>query len=1298
MATSENYKNISRPYNNFLERDPLAKPITPGSSSQVGETAASTSGANGNVEPNPISGDTFGDVWIENFIRSKNWKPREIGFDIEGKSGYAEFADIFITGGNIGGVDVADIGTVANSTPSDTPSGLTCVSTGITIGDDGTQSAYAVLNWTAVTSTNFSYYVIRHQKNGLEYYTYATSASTTATIDGLLPGIIYNFGVASVNKSGGQSSFCTDISVTMPSDSIAPATVQGVSATAGIQYIIVKWTHNAESDLASYNIYRNIVNDSSSSSLVGNIRTSYFIDGGLTGDQLYYYWIRAVDTSNNVSENFSDVVSATPRNVASSDTNIAHQGWNQTCVFSSTDTDTVSWALGVFTASDGTSYNIAAGNTGAMANRTFIYLDIGISLVAYQKDTNALNAVGDGKVLIGVAENGTNGRDAVFQIFGGSGGVFLDGSDLVAESITTNEIAANTIQAGNIEAGTITATEIDTDTITSLDNLVIAADQILIDGAVYLTNWRHGSDLTKIDGGNIFTGSVTTTQLNFTPVATTNIIASINASEEAGGLKITAARISINGTTTFSDGFNPSEKRRVFTSTPTTPYDIGDLWVDGSVFKKCKTQKLSGAYDSANWELSTSYTGTFAQATIPTSIAVGDLWVDTDDGNKIYRAASVGADQIIAGEWVLVRDTGIAEAIAASADAQATADGKIITFAQSAIPTSEGVGDLWIDTDDGNKTYRAAIIGADQIVAGEWEPFRDTTIADAQATADGKIVSFYQDEAPIAEGVGDLWFDTDDNERPYRWSGGAWVAVPDSNKLESLGGAYGSASSGARVLIFPPELGGKQMGIQVIDDDGNDVFAAYVFGAGDPGIGDVILGDYGNDKGVKWDKSAGTFFVKGSLVTGSGSFIQGDYVESLTVNKLEAGTITSKTINLAVAAGTGNTYIAAGKTTFDNTVAGFILGIDDAVAGDPAKFLIGDATTYLNWTGSALAVVGAGISATAITGGTIDGGVITGATIQSDAINRRIRFSGANSKIQWLNNDSEEGYIYNDGNGNMTIDADNLIYIVSDGAGDDIFLQAADAIALSANAVISFCTGDWSVGEADNIFNWFNSDSDNSQCIWVDDGGGDDPLMRLKSSDECLYIDGQFFDTGADFAEFFEAIKEFSREKIPNGVAVVLVGDKIRPSNVGEIPIGVISANPTIVGNAGGKGCGESWGGKYLKDDFGNYIMEEAEWWTKEVVENFEKETGQKGTKKVRLKDYSDRKKPPVGAKKKMVMRKKINPEWNPKQKYIPRKERPEWNVVGLMGRIRLKKGQPVAPTWIKIRDISNQVEEWLIK
>jgi len=50
----------------------------------------------------------------------------------------------------------------------------------------------------------------------------------------------------------------------------------------------------------------------------------------------------------------------------------------------------------------------------------------------------------------------------------------------------------------------------------------------------------------------------------------------------------------------------------------------------------------------------------------------------------------------------------------------------------------------------------------------------------AQTTADGKNTVWYQTTAPAGTShvVGDTWFDTDDSNRIYRWSGSAWVDAP----------------------------------------------------------------------------------------------------------------------------------------------------------------------------------------------------------------------------------------------------------------------------------------------------------------------------------------------------------------------------------------------------------------------------------------------------------------------------------------------------------------------------------------
>ena len=62
------------------------------------------------------------------------------------------------------------------------------------------------------------------------------------------------------------------------------------------------------------------------------------------------------------------------------------------------------------------------------------------------------------------------------------------------------------------------------------------------------------------------------------------------------------------------------------------------------------------------------------------------------------------------------------------------------------------------------------------------------------------------------------------------------------------------------------------------------------------------------------------------------------------------------------------------------------------------------------------------------------------------------------------------------------------------------------------------------------------------------------------------------------------------------------------------------------------------------------------------------------------------------------LKRKKLNPDWDKSNTYIPREDRKEWDTVGLMGKLRLRKGQPTGDRWIKMRDISDTVEEWLVR
>lgn len=199
----------------------------------------------------------------------------------------------------------------------------------------------------------------------------------------------------------------------------------------------------------------------------------------------------------------------TNNTVTSSKVNVATRGWTQTSIFSVTDSDTVAWGAGTFTASDGTAYSISSGNTGNMAARTYVYLDTGVSTTVYQTTTVAASAVGDGKVLIASCKNNTS--EAVFQVFGGIGGLNLDGSDLVVNSITGNEIAASTITASNLSVSTLSSISANLGTITagSIDAVTITGGTIT--GSTFKTASGTGErvEIDSTNGVRIYNSSNT---------------------------------------------------------------------------------------------------------------------------------------------------------------------------------------------------------------------------------------------------------------------------------------------------------------------------------------------------------------------------------------------------------------------------------------------------------------------------------------------------------------------------------------------------------------------------------------------------------------------------------------------------------------------------------------------------------------------------------------------------------------------------------------------------------------------
>jgi len=159
----------------------------------------------------------------------------------------------------------------------------------------------------------------------------------------------------------------------------------------------------------------------------------------------------------------------------------------------------------------------------------------------------------------------------------------------------------------------------------------------------------------------------------------------LRAGSDTGG-----SRIELNGGSSFADGATGRSVLDGF-----TVYSPGNT----PIFRASTTggTVTFGGYapsDIADIQSKvTTKTQVFRQATVPTSVAVGDLWINTADStigrNTIYISTAVGASSITATGWVVAKDLDISKALLQSGGFDS--NGNIIRAI--AIPMKNGVAE-----------------------------------------------------------------------------------------------------------------------------------------------------------------------------------------------------------------------------------------------------------------------------------------------------------------------------------------------------------------------------------------------------------------------------------------------------------------------------------------------------------------------------------------------------------------------------------------------------------------------------
>ena len=198
----------------------------------------------------------------------------------------------------------------------------------------------------------------------------------------------------------------------------------------------------------------------------------------------------------------------------------------------------------------------------------------------------------------------------------------------------------------------------------------------------------------------------------------------------------------------------------------------------------------STAQSTADGKITTFYTDDRPEAE-----GCADLWVDTNDNNSLHRWAGTYA---YANYYLWTANTVII--YIGTLYRPVIYNGFLFQVTQ--LGTTGLIEPIW-DITPGNTTNDGTVIWT---CVDNWIIIDSTNIqlaldnaATAQSTADGKIISFYQDEPPTAEGIGDLWIDTNDSKKLYRWDGADWILV-QSTKIDALAAmAYESMVEAAKL-------------------------------------------------------------------------------------------------------------------------------------------------------------------------------------------------------------------------------------------------------------------------------------------------------------------------------------------------------------------------------------------------------------------------------------------------------------------------------------------------------------------
>ena len=238
-----------------------------------------------------------------------------------------------------------------------------------------------------------------------------------------------------------------------------------------------------------------------------------------------------------------------------------------------------------------------------------------------------------------------------------------------------------------------------------------------------------------------------------------------------------------------------------------------------------------------------------------------------------------------------------------------------------------------------------------------------------------------------------------------------------------------------------------------------------------------------------------------------------------------------------------------------------------------------------------------------------------------------------------------------------------------------------------------------------------NINSNGTAYIFRVRRGDASPAVVLIDEDGDIHADGSTSITGYDYAEMFECEDGNTGEEDRVGYSVVFgsSGDKIRIASGSEEPIGVVSARPGVIGDNP-----LAWQGKWKTDEWDRKIpklIPMVSWsfdYTRgngEVVQKtFRTEIAHTGSFLSNIPSGSSERGVPYGgsipsnANYYNKEESQLADDYDETRDYTTRRGRGEWDTIGLMGKLKIRTGQATGSRWIKMKDVSDSIQLWLVK